>query len=188
MKLKLLLLFFIPCLSSQLNTNTPEFFFTASGMIAFTSDAPLEIIKASSNKLRGLINVEDKSFSFRVAYRSFEGFNSGLQREHFNDKYMESEKYHEAIFNGEITDKIDFSKDGTYEINVTGKLNIHGIVKERIINSILIIGNGSIHIESKFNVLLDDHNIRIPKVVTQKIATEIFVEVKADLKKRELSN
>jgi polyisoprenoid-binding protein YceI len=165
-----------------------EYFFTCTGSISFVSNAPLEIIKASSNQLKGLIDETKKSFSFRVAYQTFEGFNSGLQQDHFNEKYMESEKYPEAIFNGTIANEIDFSKNGTYPVTAKGILSIHGVEKERTIKSTLIISSGQVHIESKFNVLLEDHNIKIPKIVMQKIATEIAVEVKADLKKKTLGS
>jgi polyisoprenoid-binding protein YceI len=165
-----------------------EYFFTSNGTISFTSEAPLELIKASSNQLKGLIDETKKTFSFRVAYRTFEGFNSGLQQEHFNEKFLESDKYPQAIFNGIIADEIDFTKNGSYTVSAKGMLNIHGIEKERTIKSTLIISGDVIHIESKFDVLLDDYNIRIPKIVTQKIATEILVEVKADLKKKNLGS
>lgn len=163
-----------------------NYFFTSTGLISFTSDAPLELIKATSTQMRGLIDVDKKTFSFRVMYRSFEGFNSGLQREHFNEKYMESEKYPEAFFNGVIEEPIDFTNDATYIINAKGKLNIHGIEKERIIKSTVVISKGEMHIESKFTVPVIDHNIKIPTVVTQKIATLIYVEIKADMKQKRL--
>jgi polyisoprenoid-binding protein YceI len=157
------------------------------GSISFTSNAPLETIKATSVKMKGLIDESKKTFSFIVPYRSFEGFNSETQREHFNEKYMESEKYPEAIFNGIITDAIDFSKNGIYTVNAKGKLIIHGVERERTIKATLNISNDMIHIESKFNVLLEDHNIKIERVVTQKIATDIVVEMKADLKRKTLA-
>jgi len=160
------------------------YFFTSTGVISFTSNAPLEIINASSGQLRGLIDESKKTFSFRVSYKTFEGFNSGLQREHFNEKYVESDKYPEAFFNGTINESIDFSKNGTYTISAKGKLSIHGVEKERTIKSNITISNEKIHVESNFNVLLAEYNIHIPKVVTQKIATEIIIDVKADLKRK----
>lgn len=186
MKRTILLLFLIvmKCASAFAPAG---FFFTSSGNVSFTSEAPLELIRASSDKMRGLIDTDKKTFAFRVTYRSFEGFNSGLQREHFNEKYMESEKYPEAFFNGTIPENIDFSKDGTYSVEVKGKLNIHGVEKERMIKSSLTISSEQIQVQSKFTVLLDDHNIKIPKVVTQKIATEIYIEINADMKRKILT-
>lgn len=161
-----------------------NYFFTSTGTVSFTSDAPLELIKASSPQLRGLIDNEKKTFSFKVAYESFEGFNSGLQREHFNEKYMESDRFSEASFSGRLPDNTDLSIEGSHVVNVKGVLNIHGVEKERIIKCNVTVSNDMLHFESKFTVALVDHNINIPKIVTQKIATEIYVEVKGDLKRK----
>ncbi|HTF27318.1 MAG TPA: hypothetical protein VK625_00660, partial [Flavitalea sp.] len=60
--------------------------------MSFTSNADLELIKAASNKVQGLIDPATNQFAFSVDVKSFQGFNSELQREHFNEKYMESEK------------------------------------------------------------------------------------------------
>ena len=44
-----------------------------------------------------------------------------------------------------------------------------------------MISPGKILVNSEFTVLLNDHNIKIPSVVSQKIAEEIFVNVKIEL-------
>jgi len=154
---------------------------TNNGTITFSSDAPLELIKASSNEMRGKFDVARKLFAFTVKINSFSGFNSPLQKEHFNENYMESVQFPNASFSGKIIEDIDFSKDGTYTVRAKGNLSIHGVVQERIIKSDLIIKDGKISIRSDFTVLLIEHNIPIPKVVHEKLASEIKVEVKADL-------
>jgi YceI-like domain len=152
-----------------------------TGSIAFRSDAPLELIKAQSNELKGLFLTQKKQFAFIVNIKSFKGFNSPLQQEHFNENYLESNKYATASFEGKIIEDIDYTKDGVYSIRAKGNLSIHGVVQERIIKSELTIKNNSISIKSNFTVLLNDHNIPIPKVVNEKLASEIKVEIKADL-------
>ena len=154
---------------------------TNDGSITFSSDAPLELIKASSNEMRGKLDIAKKLFAFTVKIISFTGFNSPLQKEHFNENYMESVQYPNASFSGKIIEDVDFSKDGTYTVRAKGNLNIHGVVQERIIKSELLIKAGKISIRSDFTVLLIEHNIPIPKVVHEKLASEIKVEVKADL-------
>ena len=108
--------------------------------------------------------------------RTFQGFNSQLQKEHFHENYAESEKYPEASFKGKIIEEYDLSKDGTYQVRAKGMLTIHGIAQERIIKSDVTVKNNKIHITSKFTVLLSDHNIPIPIVVYKKLANEIKVE------------
>jgi hypothetical protein len=162
----------------------PRLYKTAEAKINFRSDAPLELIRASSNNLLGVLDTAKKNFSFRVPISSFEGFNSRTQREHFNENYMQTERYPEASFKGKIIEDIDLSKDGTYIVRAKGMLNIHGVEKERIIKTELVIRNGNINLKSNFTVLLSDHDIPIPKVVYQKLANEIQVEVTANLQPR----
>ncbi|HXL57916.1 MAG TPA: YceI family protein, partial [Chitinophagaceae bacterium] len=123
-------------------------------------------------------------FSFKIPMRSFQGFNSPLQREHFNENYMESDKYPEASFKGKIIEDQDLSVDGTYELRAKGTLTIHGIAQERIIKSDVTVSNKKITIKSGFSVLLSDHNIPIPKIVYQKLANEIKVVLTTTLEPR----
>lgn len=156
-------------------------FQTLKGTIQFKSEAPMELIKASSKELAGAIDSEKKQFSFRVKIRTFQGFNGNTQKEHFNENYLESDKYPEASFKGKIIEDVDFTKDGNYELRAKGKLLIHGVSQERIIKCDVVVKGNLLTIQSKFTVLLSDHNIPIPKVVYQKLANEIQVDVNATL-------
>jgi polyisoprenoid-binding protein YceI len=156
----------------------------SKGYIIFRSEAPLEIITARSNELRGGIETDTKQFLFSVRMKSFNGFNSALQKDHFNENYLESTKYPESIFKGKIIEDVDFTKDGVHQVRAKGNLTIHGITQERIIKGDLIIRNGQISIQSKFSVLLADHNIPIPKVVHEKLASDINVEVNTELRRK----
>jgi polyisoprenoid-binding protein YceI len=117
---------------------------------------------------------------FAVLIKGFH-FSSALMEEHFNENYMESNKFPVASFEGKIIEDIDFTKDGDYAVRAKGNLSIHGVVQERIIKCDVSIKNKNISIKSTFTVLLADHNIPIPKVVHEKLASEIKVDVKADL-------
>jgi polyisoprenoid-binding protein YceI len=153
----------------------------SNGSIAFNSDAPMELIKASSNKLAGLFDASTKKFAFRVKVNSFEGFNTALQREHFNENYMESNSFPFASFEGKVIEDIDYSKPGVYNVRAKGNFTVHGVSQERIIKVEISVKQQSVSVRSAFTVLLADHNITIPKVVHEKLASEIKVEVKADL-------
>jgi hypothetical protein len=156
-----------------------DMFFTDKGSISFASDAPLEVIKAASEKLAGIINLGDRTFTFSIPMNSFNGFNSALQRTHFNENYLESEKYPKSTFNGKIIEETDFTVPGEYRIRAKGKFNIHGIEMDRIIRSTLTVRNNEIFVKSEFTVLLEDHDIKIPSIVQQKLAEEISVIVEA---------
>jgi hypothetical protein len=157
---------------------------TVNGIVSFRSEAPLELIRASSDQLIGFIDIDKKIFSFGIPLRSFQGFNSPLQRQHFNENYMESDKYPEASFKGKIIEDQDLRVDGTYELRAKGTLTIHGVPQERIIKSDVTVSNKKIAIKINFSVLLSDHNIPIPKVVYQKLANEIKVEINTTLEPR----
>src|SRR6185437_14782939 len=167
--------------NSSINTNV---YVVSEGTIVFTSEAPLEFITASSSKLLGAVDVSSNSFAFLIPVKSFDGFNSELQREHFNENYMESSKYPNATFSGKISG-MNWQKDGEYEMTSQGKFTIHGVEKERTIKGTIVIKNNRITIGSKFNVLLKDHNINIPTVVYQKISESIDVSVSITLVPKE---
>ncbi|GJM35658.1 MAG: hypothetical protein DHS20C18_46590 [Saprospiraceae bacterium] len=182
MKIKnfLFVLFFALYLGSGYAQNR---YATETGNIWFQSDAPLEVIEARSGAMRGIVDVDKNAFAFTVNIRSFEGFNSPLQKEHFNENYMESKRFSRAIFSGKIIEKVDLNKDGSYEVRAKGKLIIHGIEQERIIKGQLKVAGDEMQLETEFTVLLEEHNIEIPKIVFQKIAEEIRVKIKAKLVK-----
>lgn len=152
---------------------------TEKGGIQFKSDAPLELIQASSKEMKGVISVQERTFAFSVPMSSFQGFNSPLQREHFNENYMESAKYPHATFSGRIIEETDLGKPGEYTVRAKGMLTVHGVSRERIIKSRVVVNGQACTVSSSFSVLLADHDISIPKVVHQKIAEEIEVRVDA---------
>ncbi len=154
---------------------------TRSGEIKFTSKAELELIKANSNKVQGVLDTGTGKFAFLVNISSFEGFNSALQRKHFNENYMESEKFATAKFSGKIIEDVNLAQPGVYEVRAKGDLDIHGQKQTRIIKAKVTVKQNELQIESTFTVPLTDHNITIPKIVSQKIATEIVVEFTSSL-------
>jgi YceI-like domain len=153
------------------------------GKVTFQSNAPLEEIVAQSSALSGLMNLDVNSFAFTIEIESFKGFNSDLQQEHFYENYLETDVYPRAIFTGKLIDKFD-PNASTQKLRSKGMLEIHGVKKERIIEVIITKKGVSYHIESSFNVLLVDHNINIPKIVFQKIAENIHVNVKGEMAKK----
>jgi hypothetical protein len=149
----------------------------ASGTIRFHSDAPLEMIRAASKNLVGAVDVSKRTFLFRISITSFQGFNSPRQKEHFNENYMESDLHPLASYSGKIIEDVDFTKDGEYNIRAKGKFTIHGVERQRIIKCHIICRNGTITVQSDFIVLLADHNIKIPRIVSDKLSPEINVSV-----------
>ena len=80
--LLLCLLFFF---SFNSQAQESELLICREGYVHFKSDAPLELIQASSRELAGVINCENLTFAYTIPINSFEGFNSPLQKEHFRE-------------------------------------------------------------------------------------------------------
>ncbi|HEX5002866.1 MAG TPA: YceI family protein [Bacteroidia bacterium] len=156
-------------------------FKTRTGKVAFTSNAPLENIKAESNNLRGVVDTAGSTFAFTMDIISFKGFNSELQRTHFNENYLETNKYKSASFVGKIIEKVQFADLGTYQVRAKGYLTIHGIRRERIIPVQIAVGENEITITSEFEIVLSDHGIKIPRIVYEKISPEVSINVRAIL-------
>ena len=171
------ILFILTASTKVLPQGAGQTYICRNGNISFISDAPLELIKAENNKLTGVLNAGDRSFSFRVPIKEFEGFNSSLQRVHFNEDYMETELFPNSTFKGKIIEEIDLSIPGEYKIRAKGKLNIHGIEIDRIIRCDLTADKNQIIVHAAFTVFIADHNISIPSILNQKIAKEIRVDI-----------
>lgn len=159
-----------------------ELYYTNSGKVNFVSEAPLEIIKAASSRLTGILNTGDKAFVFAVPMKSFNGFNSPLQKIHFNENYIESDKYPDAKFKGKIIEDVDFNKPGKYKVRAKGKFSVHGKENPMNIRCDLEVFKKEIRVNAKFKVYLKDHNIQIPTIVNQKLAEEINVTISISLK------
>jgi len=158
-----------------------QVFVSSSTEIDFFSEAPMENIEAVNKKSSSLLNTKTNQLVFQVPIGAFE-FEKDLMKEHFNENYMETDKFPKATFNGNLLQGVDFGKDGTYSAKAIGKFTIHGVEKERTMEGEIVIREGVISLSAKFIVLLSDHNVAIPKVVVKNIAEEVLVKVKADYK------
>lgn len=98
--------------------------------------------------------------------------------EHFNENYMETEKYPAAVFTGKIKEPIDYSKDGSYAVSVDGIMDMHGVKQNRTLKGQLAVSGGQITITCAFDVKLTDHKIEVPTLVVAKIAESIAVKNK----------
>ena len=152
-------------------------FLTKSAELTLFSEAPIENIEAVSKSAYGVINTENGEIQFGVSIRSFR-FRKSLMQEHFNENYMESDKFPSARFKGKLNTPIDLSKDGEYKVTATGDLDVHGIVKKRSITGTIKVLNGRLEINSVFDVKCQDHEIKIPALVFKNIAETIRITLK----------
>jgi hypothetical protein len=151
---------------------------TKNGYIGFYSHTPVEDIKAENNQVAGALDVSTGEMVFQVLIRSFH-FEKALMEEHFNENYLESDKYPRAEFKGKINEpeKINFSEKGSYDVKVRGDLTIHGVTKPVTIDGTIEVTGEGINADSKFNIAPEDYNITIPGVVREHIAKNVEVTV-----------
>lgn len=162
----------------ELNAQTYLF---SKAQVHFVSEAPLEIIKATNKEVSGAIDLAQKSFVVQIKNKGFQGFNSPLQQEHFFENYLEAHKYPKSVFKGKLIDAFDPTTMGNHEVRIKGILDIHGIQQERIVRVNIQVSPSGIGFSSTFLVQLADHQISIPRIVHQKIAEEIQVQVLGQL-------
>lgn len=157
-------------------------FFTRTGTIKFFSETPMENIEAINNQSSSVFDVESGEIAVSAQMKGFE-FEKALMQEHFNENYVESEKFPTATFKGNIKnyDKTKFKIDDSYAIEVEGDLTLHGVTKRINTTVNLIRGQNTIKATTSFHVKASDFNIKIPKAVINNIAESILVNVDFDL-------
>ncbi|MEP7144590.1 MAG: YceI family protein [Ferruginibacter sp.] len=160
---------------------TAQKYYTKNGNISFFSTTNLENISADNNQVVSVLNAQNGELQFSVLIKGFH-FKKALMEEHFNENYLESDKFPKATFKGNITDiaKINFTADGSYNTTVTGDLTIHGVTQKVSSNGVITVKAGKINATAKFKAKPSDYNISIPKLVKDNIAETIEVTVNCD--------
>ena len=149
-----------------------------AGKASFFSKAPLENIEAHNDQALSLLDAEKGEIAASILMKSFQ-FQKALMQEHFNEKYIESDKYPKATFKGRIKDfsKLDLSKDGKYTVEVEGEITIHGETQPLKTNVDFVVKDKVISASSTFMLRVKDFKITIPTVVVKNIAEEVEVKV-----------
>jgi len=159
-------------------------FFTRDGKVKFdaTAASSPEKIDALSNSATCVLDAVNGNFQWAVLIKGFQ-FEKSLMQEHFNENYLESGKYPKATFIGKISNlgEVNLAKDGTYNAIVSGQMTIHGVTKDIIANGALTVGGGNVKVNAGFNINLADYNVRVPSLVSDKIAKEAKILVDASL-------
>ena len=146
--------------------------------ISFFSAAPIENIAASSSQAFSAIDSKKKTVYFKVPIKSFQ-FKKALMQEHFNENYLESDKYPYAEFSGQLVADSNWTKAGAHTVTVQGTLSLHGISHPYKVSAVITAGPESIQATCSFKVKLEDHKIERPRLVFQNIAEIIDVKVSA---------
>jgi hypothetical protein len=157
-------------------------FATRSAHIAFLSETPLEDIQAESHEASSIFDAATGQIAFQVPILSFH-FPKALMEEHFNENYMESEQFPKASFRGTVSG-LDTGAQGEQEVTAKGELEMHGVALEREVKGTMTRSETGWSIVAAFSVPCTDHDIDIPKVVSENIAEIIEVTLSANLEPR----
>jgi hypothetical protein len=148
--------------------------------ITFFSAAPLENIAAINKAAKPILNTSTNDIQTKIAMTAFV-FEKPLMQEHFNENYVESEKFPYATFKGKIKETIDWKKDGEYKATSTGTIDLHGIQKNITIDGTVKVIGSEIIISAKFNIHIADYGIKIPSLYIKNIAEDVEVKLNATL-------
>jgi len=146
-------------------------FSTKKGSIKFVSPTDADV-SAINNEVSSKISATG-DIRFSLLFKGFQ-FKYAEMQTHFNEEYVESEKYPRASFTGTIQNikSIDLSKEGKYTAKVVGTLTMHGVTKPVQTSATLIISKGKIVATATMSINMSDFKIDA-SAVTEKVDLEI---------------
>lgn len=153
-------------------------YITKNGHIQFFSEAPLENIEAHNHQVAGILDLAKNEVAISLLIKAFK-FDKSLMEEHFNENYLESDKFPKAVFIGSFQGKeiIDPNKNGLYPVSINGKLTLHGVTRELQTTGIIEVVKNQLIAKTKFQISIKDYNIDVPTLVIKNIAEVVDVTV-----------
>ena len=171
-------------LIASLQLQAQDKFFTKTGKIEFdaTVAASPEKIEGVNRSVTCVIDTKNGNIQFSLLMKGFL-FERALMEEHFNENYVESSKYPKTEFKGVIVDNaaVNYNKDGSYPVKVSGKLTMHGVTKDLSTNGKITIKAGKINASAAFIIPFDEYKISIPVLVSDKVAKTASLTVDCSL-------
>ena len=146
-------------------------FSTKKGRIKFVSPTDADV-SAVNNEVSSKISATG-DIRFSLLFKGFQ-FKYAEMQTHFNEEYIESEKYPRASFTGTIQNikSIDLTKEGKYTAKVVGTLTMHGVTKPVQTSATLHISKGKIAATATMSINMSDFKIDA-SAVTEKVDLEI---------------
>lgn len=177
-----LLFFAFSCLFHPGVSRAQDKFYTRQGRIYFDATGAMEKIEATTRSAVCVLDIHSGAIQFAALLKGFE-FEKALMQEHFNENYVESDKYPRAEFKGQVVNNQDilYKKNGSYPARVKGILGLHGVSKEVACDGTLLVKDGRLSVTGDFTIPLADYQIVIPGLVKDKVAQTIKIHVDCQL-------
>lgn len=151
---------------------------TKTGVTTFEASVPsFEEVKATNKNSGCVLNTKTGEIVGLVFMKGFQ-FRLALMEEHFNENYMESDKYPKGVFKGKITNfNISQLSTQKQDFTINGTMEIHGKSKEISIIAKISKTDNTVSLLSNFNLNTDDFGIELPLVVRSKVAKKVNVTI-----------
>jgi hypothetical protein len=173
------LLLWLGGLAGPLSARAQGKYMTKTGVISFFSASIMEDIEARNNKVAAVLDLTTGQLAFAVPIREFQ-FKRTLMQEHFNENYMESEKYPKATFTGQIVNAAQVAKQlltASQNVEVEGQMTMHGVSRKVAVSGTLQQRDGQLVVFAYFNIAPADYAIDVPLLVREHIAKSVSVRV-----------
>jgi polyisoprenoid-binding protein YceI len=142
--------------------------------ISFYSEAPLENIEAVNKSASIVMKTSTGDIQISLSIQNFK-FKNALMEEHFNENYMESEKYPKCVFKGKVNETVDYGKEGEQKVTITGKMELHGVTRDVTMDGTINKVGEELKLFSKFPIKVSDYNIKVPSMYVKNIAEVVEV-------------
>ena len=158
---------------------------TTSAIVAFDASTSIDNLPKAENKtVIGALDTKTGDLGFEAAVKNF-AFSNPMIQEHFGgEKWMNAAAHPMFTFTGKITDlsKVNFAKNGTYKVPVSGDLTIRGVTKPLTASAILVVDGGTITATSTFMIKLADYGITGVPIDAGKVSKQPKITVSASFK------
>ena len=178
MKLPFPLLLAVLWLLAPSTAHAQTRYLTKTGQVSFFSATPLEDIDAHNKQVAAVLDLGTGQLAFSLPVKGFV-FKRTLMQEHFNENYLESDKYPKATFSGRFIglDAAGLATPGPHAVQVAGDLTLHGVTRRIQVPASLELKGGQLLAATTFTVASADYGIEIPLLVRDKIAKTVTVRV-----------
>jgi len=158
-----------------------QIYMADSCRVVFFSAATIEDITATNTISKPIMNTSTGEIAIKINNQFFK-FKKELMEEHFNEDYMETKKFQYTTFTGKVNEKVDYTKDGSTNVTVTGTMDMHGVKKDLTIPGTITVQNGKLFLKSVFNVKPADYSIKVPSLLGNNIAEQLQVTFTATMR------
>jgi polyisoprenoid-binding protein YceI len=161
---------------------TAQKFFTRNGQARFFSHTEFEDIAAENKQVMATLDLSKQSISVAMLMKGFL-FKKELMQEHFNENYVESDRFPKAIFEGSCIVPANLLNGSKSNLLVKGQLSLHGVTMPVELPVTLQMINDQLAATADFQISPEDFKIKIPALVRDKISKKVTVQLQFELKK-----